>query len=39
MGGAVGEQLIGDFSWPCISKPVWAGGAAATSAREKVAAK
>jgi len=41
MGGAVGEQLVTDFSWPCVGKPVWAGGAAATatSSREKAAAK
>ena len=31
MGGTVGEQLVTDFSWPCVGKPVWAGG---TTARE-----
>lgn len=28
MGGAVGEQLVTDFSFVCQGKPVWAGGAA-----------
>jgi hypothetical protein len=36
MGGAVGEQIVTDFSWPTVGKPVWAGGTT-TAAREKVA--
>jgi len=39
MGGAVGELITQDFSWPTVGKPVWAGGAAATATREKAAAK
>jgi len=40
MGGAVGEQITQDFSFPVVGgKPVWAGGAAATATREKAAAK
>lgn len=30
MGGAVGEQLVTDFSWPTVAKPVWTGGGAGT---------
>lgn len=29
MGGNVGEQLVTDFSWPCVGKPAWTGGDAA----------
>ena len=25
MGGKVAEQLVTDFSWPCVGKPVFAG--------------
>jgi hypothetical protein len=32
MGGKVGEQLVTDFSWPCVGKPAWAGGAAVLEA-------
>lgn len=37
IGGAVGEQLVTDFSWPCEGKPVFAPVAGATS-REKAKA-
>lgn len=39
MGGAVGEQIVTDFSWPTVGKPVWAGGPSGSAAREKAAAK
>jgi hypothetical protein len=40
IGGNVGEQLVNDFSWPCVGKPAFTGGAAAMSAgRAKAASK
>jgi hypothetical protein len=39
MGGKVGEQLVTDFSWPCVGKPAWSAdlplAAAADAASEK----
>lgn len=32
MGGKVGEQLVSSFTWPCVGKPVWSGGATAQAA-------
>jgi len=37
MGGTVGEQLVTDFSWPCVGKPVWAGTLTREGEREEVA--
>jgi len=33
MGGDVGVQITQDASWPCVGKPAWSGGAAATEAQ------
>lgn len=39
MGGKVGEQLVTDFSWPTVGKPVWAGGAVLEAAGAGAGAK
>jgi hypothetical protein len=35
MGGNVAEQLVTDFSWPCVGKPVFGGDAANGAAADE----
>lgn len=39
MGGEMRDQQTNDFSWPCVGKPVWAGGTLMEAAENQKAGR